>query len=74
MKLWWWCEIGGREGGSLGEREKLPPAVDFPQVPLVIMIIIGNNTMSFRLAAAWVLYNLAPSAVHSEKAKNQACC
>ena len=33
---------GRREGGRKGGREKqqIPPAVDFPQVPLVIMIML----------------------------------
>ena len=39
MKLWWWCEKGGRggwgEGGRGEEGHQMAPAMDFPQVPLV---------------------------------------
>ena len=62
MKLWW-CEkgySGGREEGGRGreggEKEQIPPAVDFPQViitsfthahNLYVLVVLVTNLVSF---------------------------
>ena len=43
MKLWWWCvKKGGREREGGREGHQMPPAVDFPQVPLHMQSLGGG--------------------------------
>ena len=64
---------GGREGGEgrRRERQQIPPAVDFPQVQLVIIIIdqgvsCWNHAVNYNNLSVTTGHSVVPYSMHAD--------